>query len=109
MVLGDAFSNLGRLARSLALGQGGHGRGLATEGLQNLLGQSVAAKKGRSAASEFGAPRVKSSAWRSRTRIGVRLAFTGNYSSWEPRSRSARFPASCPRTGNPLPRRGGLS
>src|SRR5215472_14168417 len=58
MVLGDAFSNLGRLARSLALGQGGHGGGLATEGLQNLLGQSVAAKKGRSAASEFGAPCV---------------------------------------------------
>ena len=38
-----------------------------------------------------------------------RLAFTGNCSSWESPSRSARFPASCPRTGNPLPRRGGLS
>jgi hypothetical protein len=58
MVLGGAFSNLGPLARSLALGQGGHGRGLATEGLQNLLGQGVAAKEGRSTASEFGAPSV---------------------------------------------------
>src|SRR5215471_13047277 len=55
MVLGGAFSNLGPLARSLALGQGGHGGGLATEGVQNLLGQSVTAKKGRSTASEFGA------------------------------------------------------
>ena len=58
MVLGGAFSNLGRLARSPALGQGRHGRGLATQGLPNLLGQSVAGKKGRSAASEFAAPRV---------------------------------------------------
>src|SRR6516225_8389909 len=58
IVLGGSFSNLGPLARSLALGQGGHGRGLATEGLQNLLGQSFAAKKGRSAAREFGAPSV---------------------------------------------------
>src|SRR5215472_8145267 len=56
IVLGGAFSNLGALATSLALGQGGHGRGLATQGLQNLLGQSFPAKKGRSAASEFGAP-----------------------------------------------------
>ena len=53
MVLGGAFSNLGPLARSLALGQGGQGGGLATEGLQNLLGQSVAAKEERSAASGF--------------------------------------------------------
>src|SRR5215467_11161943 len=34
-----ALSNLGSLAASLAPGQGGHRRGLATEGLQDLLGR----------------------------------------------------------------------
>src|SRR5438445_3467522 len=44
-----------------------------------------------------------------RTRIGARLAFTGNYSNWEWRFPSARFPASCLSTGRPLPRLGELS
>ena len=46
MVLGGALSNLGSLAPSLAPGQRGHRRGLATEGLQNLLGQSFPAERG---------------------------------------------------------------
>jgi hypothetical protein len=58
MVLGGALSNLGSLAASLAPGQRGHRRGLATEGLQNLLDQDFAAEKCRSAASEFGAQSV---------------------------------------------------
>jgi putative transposase len=58
MVLGGAFWNLGPLATGLAPGKRGHRRGLATEGLQNLLGQSFAAKEWRSPASEFRAQSV---------------------------------------------------
>ena|SRR5215472_15060980 len=58
MVLGGALSNLGSLAASLAPGQRGHRRGLATERLQNLLGQSFAAKEWGTAAREFRAQGV---------------------------------------------------
>src|SRR5215470_4591101 len=44
--------------RVLAPGQRGHRRGLATDGLQNVLGQSFAAKEWRSPASEFRAQSV---------------------------------------------------
>src|SRR5215469_14593078 len=108
MVLGGAFSNLGPLARSLAPGQGGHGGGLATEGVQNLLGQSVTAKKGRSTASEFGAPSVNPAHGGRELVLGRASHSRGIAQAGNRDLGGARFLAKCPRTGSPLPRLGGF-